>query len=407
MPEPQGCERCGNSFHNEYKRGLPREVKLCDGCWTDFCWARIDRPSLNEQNPAGFLTGFIKGVISPHLDDPAYKRRRAIRAGFRLRRRQVGYRGSMDRSYKARENDITIICDLLNEDPKKLKEVVLRETVSGISALEARLQKLLDADPVYTSYFGNIPGIKGPVVSAGIIGEIGVKRTVLCWQHERGGQARPRLLSLCEHGSGKALDEVLAVSRPSERVSGIRAFPTSSDLTAFFGINFDEAGTFANDAGAEEPWYVAHAPSKGEALDYDTKRKAFIIQHVGGVVEKLPNDPAFPWKEFYTAEKEAKRQEWERRFVKVPPPRCSPCMRMHCQACGERGNWEKVDPDKDGIWVCRCHDFGYWFGSTTHLQAHGLRVVGKTVLDLGFHAWRYIEGLDAPPHHPLAVPYLT
>ena len=402
-----GCERCHSGLANTYKSGLPREVKFCDACWKKFCWARIDRPVLWEQNPLSFLTGFVRGVISSHPDDPTFRRREALRAGYRLRRSQVGYRASFRRSYEARMDDVSLISDILGEDPKKIRDQILRETISGVSALEARLQRLLNQDPVYTNYLENIPGIRGPVISAGLIGEIGVARTVLCWQHERGGQARPRLLSLCEHGKERGLDEVLAISRPSERVSGIRAFPTSSDLTSFFGINFDEAGTFTNDDGIEEPWYVAHAPSKGGDLDYDPQRKAFVIQHLGGVVEKLPNDGSAPWKIFYLEQKEMKAQEWRRRFATVPPPRCSPCMKMHCNACNERGDWQKVAPDGDGIWVCRCHGNGYWFGGTAHLQAHGLRVVGKTCLDLLFHTWRYIEGLDAPPHHLLAAQYLT
>ena len=405
--EARGCERCHTGFSNTYERGLHRKVQMCDGCWKKFVWARIDRPTLWQNDPKEFLEGYVRGHISSHPDDPTYRRREALRAGFRVRRSQVGYRSSMRRSYEAREDDMALVSEILGEDPKKLKDQIMKETISGVSALEARLMRLLREDPVYTQYLGNIPGIKGPVISAGLIGEIGVARTVLCWEHERGGQPRPRLLSLCEHGKEKAIDEVLAISRPSQRVAGIRAFPTSSDLTAFFGINFDEAGTFTNDDGENEPWYVAHAPSKGGDLDYDPKRKAFAIQHLGGVIEKQPNDPSFPWKQFYLHQKELKLQQWVRRFSKTPPPRCSPCMRMHCETCGERGNWEKVAADKDGLWVCHCHANGYWFGGTSHLQAHTKRVAGKTCIDLVFHAWRYIEGLDAPPHHPLAAQYLT
>ena len=147
------CEKCGEARTNQYKQGLPRTVALCDTCWRNFAWARADRSSLWDQDNAGFVTGFIAGHIPAYPNNTVYQRALGIRALFRLRAIRVRQRTSIERSFTSRDGDVHLASDLLHEPYDKLKKQILVADVSpGISAMEARMEKLLEETPIYNRY---------------------------------------------------------------------------------------------------------------------------------------------------------------------------------------------------------------------------------------------------------------
>ncbi|GEM_PF-4512483 len=402
------CEKCGNARTNTYKESLPRIVALCDTCWRNFSWARTDRSSLWEQDNSGFVTGFIAGHIPAYPDNAVYQRALGIRALFRLRAIRVRQRTSMERSFVARDGDIHLASDLLNEPYEKVKKLVLVADISpGISAMEARMEKILEEMPIYRRYLKYIVG-PGVVSLAGLVGETESARNILCWRHSGKMGPKSKLFLHCEHGKGEDLADALRVSRPNERVYGIRAFPSSSNLCGFFGLGFREGGMFTSD-GQKKMWYISDRPSAGEQLRTSLLRKTLIVQYLAGSFEKVPKTKRgedTPWVQHYTDEKDLKAAQWRKEFRYTPPPVCSACIASKCKHCEGSGKWEKVREQEQGIWVCRCHQSGYWFGSPAHLRAHALRETASLFLKLYWHVARHLEGLDETPRHPLATLHL-
>lgn len=411
--EKKGCERCKVNPPNVYKKGLPRSVSLCDPCWTKFNWARVDRQSVWEADNGAFLEGFLRGDIPPYPEsDPLFRLRLAMRSVYRLREKRVLQRVALTRSFSSRSDDLHLAAEILDEPFKKLRDKVLVEEVSpGISAMEGRLEKSLKLDPVYTRYLKNVndahcgPGV---ITLAGILGEIGSARAVLCFRHERNGKTAPRLFHNCEHGRGAKPSEAMLVSQPNQRVKGIWSFPTGGDLRSFFGLGFSKTGgSFPAPPGVDSSWYVRSKMESGGELAISLARKKLVVEFLAGSIEKAKN-PDNPWNKFLQEEKVRKKEEWKTRFAENPPPVCTACRVSGCEKCGNfTGNWERPGDPEQVIWVCRCHEKGYWFGSDNHLRNHARGKIASVFLDFLFHTWRYIEGSGEAPYHPLATQFLT
>lgn len=407
--EDKGCKRCGESG-NLYKEGLPAQVILCEGCYKKFTWARAERRALWNTSPSDFIEGFVKWNILPYPDNPDYKRRLALRALFRLRYKRVQQRTALARSFQARKDDVLLASEALGESFEKTAKKILpniplvgevmEEASSGIIAIEGRMKKLLEQDSVYTRYLKNIEG-PGIVICAGLIGEIGSARTLLCTQHWRGGFTRPRLLSECEHGgkiskSAEKFGEALLVSHPSQRAYGAEAFPTTGNLRSFFGLGFRDSGVTDEKNGA---WFLRSRPVAGGSLNYSLLRKTLAIEFLAGAFEKRKG---IPWNELYIQEKEQKLSQWRERFSERPPKICPACMAMDCKKCKDHsGNWEQPKDRNQAIWVCRCHSNGYWFGSPSHIRNHARGKIASVFLDLLLHTWKFIEGTGEEVQHEL------
>ncbi|MFH1612005.1 MAG: hypothetical protein ABH887_01950 [bacterium] len=408
--EEKGCKRCGEGKGNTYKKGLPRSVVLCDGCYKKFAWARVERKSLWNNDPNGFIDGYIKGAISPYPDNEDYQRRLALRALYRLRNKRVKQRVAMARSFQARKDDVILASKILGEKFEKTAKKILpgiplvadtmNEVSSGIIAIEGRMKKLLEQDLVYTRYLKNIDG-PGVVVCAGLIGEIGSARTLLCTQHWRGGFTRPRLLSECEHGKDIELSEALLVSHPSQRAYGADAFPTTGNLRSFFGLGFRESGAMGGDG---EKWLFRNNPVAGGDLNYSRLRKTLVVEYLGGTFERKLGTA---YNELYKQEKEQKLLQWRQWFADRPPKVCSACSASGCKKCDNHsGKWERPKKSDQAIWVCRCHSSGYWFGSPMHVRNHARGKAASIFLDLLLHSWKFIEGTGEDVNHELAKMHL-
>lgn len=409
------CERCDSSqFVNTYQKGLPHQVKLCPGCWKNLTWARTEHPGLWSENEREFLESYLQKGVSPYPDDPDFKRRLAIRALVRLRHKRLGQIGAMEKSCEARADDIQLAAEFLEESPEELKDKFIKQAEDErIGPMGARIQKLLDMDPVYNRYLKNIRmghgSGPGTIACGWLLGEIGAARTILCLQHKR-----PKPLTVCEHGrkdgsleiDPEEFAEAILISTPNQRAYGINAFPSGGDLRSFFGLGFIETGATLPSG---DPWYLrAKLSSAHQKTKYSRIRKTAVVEYLAGSFEKIPKaiSPRPPFAEFLDKEKISKAEEWGKRFKDTPPEICSACFLMGCKACFEtKGRWEKPK-DGNALWVCQCHDGGYWFGSPAHLRNHARGKLASLFLDLLRHAWRYLELDDEKPYHSLAAQYL-
>lgn len=410
----EGCQRCGWKVANSYSkdsagRKLPKKIVLCPGCYKNFVWACAEHPFLWEKDPAGFIEGYLGGRVLPYPDDANYKRRLALRGLWRLRAIRVRQRQAYRVALEARQNDIRLAAELLGEPLDKLmKKALLGEAPKGISATESRMLALLEEDPVYSLYLKNIKEVDkestgpGVVVFSGLIGEIGAAKTLLCWHHERNGILRPKIFKECEHSREETLDQRLIISKPNERAYGISAFPTSSNLRSYFGLGFQR---ILSKDGSNE-WWVRAKPSRGGRLAHSLTRKTLAIEFLAGAFEKKPKDRApFPWEEVLIKAKEDQLIKWRNQYADRPPSLCTACIISNCR-CGGSGRWQRSESGS-ALWVCWCHDNGYWFGSPKHIRYHALGKTASLFLDILYHVWRHIEGRGEMPRHPLALRYYT
>lgn len=294
---------------------------------------------------------------------------------------------------------------------------MLHESSAGITALESRLKELVRQDPVYDRYLRHIndfdePGRGGPgvVIYAVLLGEAGSARSLWCFDHVKANVVAPQLRDRCSHSKQEVFDERLLISSPSERRLGVASFPSSPHMAQFFGVGLQESGGMYQNGDALHDWNVRTFATKGQKRCNDPVRKTFVCEHLPMSFNWMSAEAKkdHPWARLLLEEQTAKRAYWARVFDTTPPPRCTACMRSGCKKCENfSGKWELPEDREASLWVCRCHDSGYYFASHEHLRRHAYGKLGRRFLDLLYHAALFIEGhVFKPPTSELALKYL-
>jgi hypothetical protein len=390
------CERagCENTFVSTYKSPdiFPRPVKLCNPCYTEYLYALRFAAMDFQQDRDGFLEAYLGWKIRGIPSDENFRRRFALRNLARSQKKLAEELKSAKQSYSARAGQLIGIlpAERIQELGKSIEETFnIRK-----KAILKEIQELLEQEPLWTHFFAHIFGEPNQT-AAYIIGEIGAAQTLYCPRHKN---PKPFTSCGCYIRDSQEYEQAIAFSSTLVYASGIEAFPSSSDLLAFFGLGLQPI-LVENGAGLQpalgpdgQPWRVREGTRKGDDLHINLRRKSVVIADLAGALIRQGEDN--PWYQLYKELKQKQLEKWQARFSQNPPPACRMCYLARCPKC-ERGefSWEPGDQQKEGYphWVCTHSDTGHHFGTKKHIDECGKSQLAATILKALYHRWRHLE----------------
>lgn len=404
MATEKTCARLGcTAPANSYSKGLPRTVHLCDWDWEDLVWSIYFHREAYLKNPKAFLKAFLERKINGYPpDDPDFLRRAALKDLARSLHTFTRKRNDVEKSLRARQARLESVLRELKGRSPQMED--LRRLVKLFEDAE-KVQKpilgaLLREEPLWEAFFAKLIKGEDSRTAAGIIGEIGTARALICAKHRK-----PVTTCGCIKKSELADAVTVMPTRAFQAAFGIQAIPSSSDLLGYFGVEPEDL--------TGEGFWVAAKPEKDGKVHSSTYRRTLVVYGLAeNVIEKgKGREPRFA--EFYNWAREQTLNHWIKEHWDSHPPVCPICRLMKCEKCAptyRHDDWKEGPQRAEGLphWIClhgkkNKHHHRY---HKAHLRQATLRKMGAKILKWLYHRWRHIELGEADLHYEQALALL-